>query len=169
MRRIEAIGGEAELIESVMKKITIQLETHIAPTGEKVIVIQRKTGVIYTAQVGGLACLQNSVEGYAINVGSGFFTRIDTCNHKGGCWTMHKEPEAKKQLAEIVDGILRADTLGHDWYYKFNLSFDFDRIEDFEEAWIPVLVNGKLNWFDDKDQTYFNNTPAILFTSDNCD
>lgn len=149
--------------------ITIQLENHIAPCGEKVLIVPHPTKVAYSAQVGGLACLQKQIEGYAINLGSGFFTRIDTCNHKGGCWTMHKKPDQRLMLAEEVNRIITADTKSPDWDFKFTLSFDFGGIDEFEEAWIPVLISGKLNWFDDSGQVYYDNQPAILFTSDNCD
>jgi hypothetical protein len=147
--------------------VTIQLGNDIVPGGEKALLVYYPSNIFYTAQVGGLACLQNKFEGYALNIGDLYFGKIDTCNHEGGCWTMYKNTEAKMLLAKEVDEILKHESA--EWGRKFRLEFDFNRFDEFEEAWIPVTITGVLNYFDDDDQVYFDGTPGILFTSDNCD
>ena len=148
-------------------EILIHLENDIAPEGENVLLVYHPSKIFYTAQVGGMACLQKKFEGYALNIGKNCFTKIDTCSHPGGCWTMHERPKEKMNLAKLVDDILKEESAI--WGRKFRLQFDFDRFDEFEEAWIPVTITGALNYFDDNDQVYFDGAPGILFTSDNCD
>lgn len=132
----------------------IEIETDRICEGT-ILIISHNTGVLYSAQSGGVGCAHPSLEGYAICLG-GFAENLTGCEY--GCSHLAEMPDAQKQFADIFNGYCNEETKR--WTYQ--ISFDYDRIKELQEAWIPVLLNGKM------DDVIFNNTKAII-SNGNCD
>ncbi|MEU6719522.1 DUF6210 family protein [Nonomuraea sp. NPDC046802] len=116
------------------------------------VIVRAGTGVVYHQQYGGTACLQGKVEGYYIPVGAWdpvtsrnalrelrhiFERELGGTGLPGG---PRKEPELLERLRSSVGTVVfwasgrSADAITESSY----LRIDNDRIEELDEAWIPV-------------------------------
>lgn len=125
----------------------------INPEGT-ILIVSHPTGVFYESQSGGMSCTHPELEGYVINLG-GFAEDLTGCEY--GCQYLPDMPEKQKQFAEDFN---RLCEVTKDWTYQ--ISFDYDRISELQEGWIPVKLNGKM------DEIIFNDTKAII-ANGNCD
>lgn len=123
------------------------------------LIISYPTGVFYTGQTGGLACNHPEFEGILLSISDRYFSDIDTCNHPGGCASGYFNPDDRMNLAKIVN--VQLQHIPGDIKYRF----DFDRIDIFEEACIPVILNGSIGYRGEE----LDSAKGILFTNDNCD
>lgn len=120
-----------------------------------VLIVAYQTGVLYSSQSGGPSCSHPTFEGYAIGLGD-FAEELTGCEY--GCQYLNRIPDKQKEFAAIFDAYCSSETKG--WTYQ--ISFDYDRISELQEGWIPVLLNGKM------DDISFSNTKAII-ANGNCD
>jgi hypothetical protein len=102
------------------------------------LIIAHPTGVIYQAQAGGMLCSHPECEGFVICLGAGL-SHFDDCGY--GCDNIGFEASLRDKLATDLDPLLQRYSLG--WTYQ--ISFDFDRIDELQEGWWPVLVKGKMD------------------------
>lgn len=122
-----------------MNKIVIEID-RIVDTDNSALIMCHPTGVFYTAQCGGIACLRPEVEGYALNTIGGFAMDFDDCSF--GCSYIYKDnPDAQMALGKAFDEYAKEETKG----WTFRIRFDFDRVEETLEGWIPVKVFGKID------------------------
>ena len=119
------------------------------------LIILEKTGVYYTAQCGGVTCTHPEAEGYVINLGA-FADDFDDCSY--GCCYIPENPHRRMDLANDFNEYCEKGT--RNWIYQ--ISFDFERIEETQEGWLPVVLNGEL------DGMKLNNVKGIIH-SGNCD
>lgn len=124
-------------------------------TEKTILIISHPTGVFYSAQCGGLRCSHPKYEGFAIGLGS-FAVSLTGCEY--GCQYLPQMPDKQKEFADVFDNYCKEHT--QHWVYK--ISFDYDRINELQEGWIPVLLNGKM------DEVLFFNTKGII-ANGNCD
>lgn len=68
---------------------------------------------------------------------------------------------ARKRLADDFDEYAREKTKS----WNFEIRFDYDRIREVQEGWIPVVLNGKLDSFEDYT---FDNAKGVIHNG-NCD
>ncbi|MCL2090676.1 MAG: DUF6210 family protein [Micrococcales bacterium] len=108
------------------------------------VVLHAQTGVIYQQQYGGSACLQGQVEGYLVPVHGphglaglrslfeGHFRGVGTCNYR---W----QDEELDALRESVQRICFWACDGQN-EVPHALRPDEQRLDDADEAWIPVTT-----------------------------
>jgi hypothetical protein len=129
------------------------------------LIISYKTGIYYKAQVGGLRCEQLKFEGILLPFGE-FAQDFNDCDY--GCCYL-SEPEYKEQRQELAQDF---DLLCINYFkgHMINLRFDFDRIDEVKEGWIPVLVSGEhCDITDDNNRIIeFENVKGIIHAG-NCD
>lgn len=116
----------------------ITLGVHVAVPDQTALIIRYDTGVKYKAQCGGLACAHPTLEGFVIGLGE-FMSDFDDCNY--GCCHIPELPVRRLELAKALDERLKEYT--KKWRYQ--ISFDFDRIEETMEGWWPVIVEGTID------------------------
>lgn len=120
------------------------------------LIVLAPTRVRYTAQVGGMNCDHPEAEGFLLSLGSAY-NEVDACDY--GCEYFQQDKEKVRQFAKDFD----ASTEKYNIRYK--ISFDYERINEAKEGWIPVIINGV---FDEQPRLSFNNQKAIIYTG-NCD
>lgn len=142
-----------------MKKITVEID-YVIPIEDTALIILAPTGVSYTAQCDGIACSHPEAEGFVLNVRK-FASDFDTCQY--GCSYLSRQDggEMRRKLAEDFDKYAKEETA--DWRYK--IRFDWSRIDETMEGWIPVLLTGKLHPFLDFE---FKDAPGFIHNG-NCD
>lgn len=139
-----------------MDKIIIDIDQVVSDDSSGLIILH-KTGIFYTGQCGGISCTHPYTEGYLIDMGS-LGDDIDECSF--GCAYLESMPEKQKELGEVYDKMLQE-------YCKplvIDLRFDFDRVTETQEGWIPLLLSGS-PWGINQS---FDNQQCILHTG-NCD
>jgi hypothetical protein len=118
----------------------IDLYTYI--TDGCALVIQMPTGVKYEAQCGGLACTHPQVEGVYFPV---WDVAPDLGDCEEGCSNLtkvpqpHDKPELRKAFADKIQKQL--EDLDK---YSFKLRFDYERIDELQEGWWPLVITGTL-------------------------
>jgi len=124
------------------------------------LIILRSSGIFYTAQCGGIGCTHPSAEGFAIAVGE-FAQDFDDCSF--GCHYISDADngEARQLLGEAFDKYCLEKCDGWRW----NIRFDFDRVAEVQEGWLPVIVNGVIDEFYD---FAFQNAKGFIHNG-NCD
>jgi len=142
-----------------MKKKIVSLE-RVVGWDDTALVLLKKTGVWYTAQCGGVSCTHPHAEGYAISIRD-FAQDFDDCSY--GCqYIGHKDnSEARMKLGKDFDTYCREKTKS----WKWSIRFDFERVEETQEGWLPVIVNGMVDDFDD---FIFENERGFIHNG-NCD
>lgn len=116
--------------------VTIGLNL-VIPEGTALI-INYPSGVLYEAQCGGMMCLHNKYEGFAIQLGY-LFDDFDDCSY--GCDHIQDIKNQRDRLADDLNTMLITNTKK----WKFNIRFDFDRITELQEGWWPVLISGVID------------------------
>ncbi len=105
------------------------------------IVIEAPTGVLYTNQCGGTACVHPKIEGYLMLIDF-FDTEHGAGAELEGYWfyDKHLRPDA-----DLLDGLDRQIRLTCICYQNAGIRLDRQRAEDpdveWGEAWIPVTCN----------------------------
>ena len=102
------------------------------------LVVLAPTGVNYTAQCGGMACMHPEVEGYLLSLGS-FMQDFDTCEY--GCLYIDRKIESQKKLRDAVNEYCEVNKP-----YGDLIQFDDSRMSEAMEGWIPVVLNGSLRF-----------------------
>lgn len=102
------------------------------------LLIQYPTRIEYEVQAGGLGCTHPTCEGFCINIGS-LGQDFDDCSY--GCYWIDQDEENQKKLAKDLEKYLEEKT--KDWRYQ--ILFDYDRLDELQEGWWPVVVIGKIN------------------------
>ena len=119
------------------------------------LIILAQTGIFYECQCGGRSCHHNQAEGYVLNLYS-FANGLTGCNYS--CSYLQYLPDELNKFANDFNQFCIKIT--DRWTYR--IRFDFDRINETMEAWIPVVLNGEL------DGNVFENTKAFIHNG-NCD
>lgn len=142
-----------------MKMIKIEID-YVVPVDDTALIVLAPTGISYTAQCDGLACSHPEAEGFVLNVGE-FASDFDTCKY--GCADLSRPDgeEMRQKLAEDFDKYAKEETA----YWRYKIRFDWSRIDQTMEGWIPVLLNGKLDAFLDFE---FKDAPGFIHNG-NCD
>lgn len=113
------------------------------------LVVERPTGVVYSNQSGGLACIWRSLEGYLAILGSGsvpesymdFFKRFDGRPPSSGTdWSRDDIAELSTLISRTARH-LTTDASGYSEVETIAI-LDPGRIDELTEGWIPVLVDG---------------------------
>lgn len=107
------------------------------------------TGIKYTNQVGGRACLHPEVEGYVIDIIDDDITDFPDCCY--GCWRMHSENDDEKgstskqkrmnlltDLNKLLANSFKCSKSFFDTSVIHSLQMDEDRFDELMEAWWPV-------------------------------
>lgn len=123
---------------------------------DMILIIRYATRIFYSSQCGGISCLHPEYEGF-IKI----LTLDDFDDCKYGCCAIHSNIDLQTKLAKDLDNFLIDQTKN----LTFKLSFDYDRLNDLKEGWWPVILNGRLDMFDDY---VFRYHQAILCNG-NCD
>lgn len=107
------------------------------------LIVKHNTGIFYTAQVDGMGCRHPECEGFLLEIGNFDF---DDCKY--GCHYISTDESLRLKLANDLDVFLKSKTE----HWMFNLSFDFDNINQLMEGWWPVVLTGdyqdnkNVNW-----------------------
>lgn len=102
------------------------------------LIVLKNTGVTYTAQCGGLACMHPKAEGYVISLGT-FMQDFDTCEY--GCCYIDQDEGHQNELMEAVNAYCNNELPIHRM-----IRFDESRKSEALEGWIPVILNGHLRY-----------------------
>lgn len=121
------------------------------------LIILRETGIFYTAQCGGVSCTHPTAEGFVVSLGN-FAQDFNDCAF--GCQYISRDPVAQLKLAKAFDEYCIKEMQG----MRFEIRFDFERINELQEGWIPVIINGFLSDCD----VEFSNAKGIIHNG-NCD
>ena len=116
-------------------KIIIDIE-EVMPEEQTVLLLIHPTGLHYTAQVGGIGCSHPEIEGFVLPAYN-LCAKLDTCSY--GCCYISEDKDAQKNLAKDFDALAQE-------YCKdltFKVRFDYERIEHTEEAFIPIIFEGR--------------------------
>lgn len=121
------------------------------------VILSAPSGVRYSNQVGGMACLHPTYEGVFVPLPH--VELPHDCVDGHGCWGM----SVSEEFADKCDTVFRR--------HKLPLTVDRKRLSESTECWIPVVVVAMkrkgVNWDGEWDQ--FVGTEGIYTTSDNCD
>lgn len=110
-------------------------------------VISAPTGIIFTAQVGGIACRHPKCEGFMIPIRirwddeNDFLKALkdfDDC--KWGCSGPLKDENKNNEYAQAVDEFLIKHLNGKN-IARIDCKFDYERIGELMEGWWPVIIN----------------------------
>jgi hypothetical protein len=134
--------------------MTIDIETAVGWDNNGAIILSN-TGIKYTAQVDGVRCDHPEVEGFTICLGS-CFDDFNSC--KFGCQYISSEEALQRSLALGFDKYCNREFKG----LKFSFKFDYSRLDQSKEGWIPAILNGFI------DDTEFKNAKCIVYNG-NCD
>ena len=135
-----------------------------------VVIICAPTGVMCTAQVGGMVCRHPEIEGYPIYLrwqGMGEFKDFDDCSW--GCWGGSEDTEHMTKYAAAIDSFLK-EFINDETSIRPNLlfNFDYERIGELMEGWWPVLVQFKQR-FTFSDTKYYDAKFKGYLSFGNCD
>jgi hypothetical protein len=122
------------------------------------LIVSWPTGILYSAQCGGVACRHPEYEGFVIKFE--LPDSFDDCSF-GCCEIKESNPEIQERLSKALDSFLLEQTKS----YNFKLRFDYSRVSELMEGWWPVLITGKIDFVDD---FVLKDHKAILCTG-NCD
>lgn len=132
---------------------------HVVNDNTALIVLEN-TGVYYTAQCGGIGCSHPRAEGFVLQIGE-FAQDFDDCSYGCSYLNLPSYKGQREKLANDFDLYCQEQT--RSWRWK--IRFDFDRLDEIQEGWLPVIINGVLDEFEG---TKFNNQKAIIHNG-NCD
>lgn len=105
-----------------------------------VLIVSYPTGILYTAQCGGIGCRHPECEGFVLSLGS-FASDFDDCSY--GCHHIEDlDSEDKLKLARDIDNVLISESAK----YRYHIGFDFDRINQLMEGWWPVTIHKLDDW-----------------------
>ena len=104
--------------------------------GKSALIVEAKTGIIYTSQTGGMACHHPECEGYLLTL-EDWANQYNDCPH--GCYgassiTPHNKIVFMNSLNDFFTK--NVPNIG---YNTFKFKIDESRIDELEEAWWPVI------------------------------
>lgn len=102
------------------------------------LLIQYPTRIKYEVQAGGIGCTHPTCEGFCLNIGS-LGQDFDDCSY--GCYWIDDNKEIQKKLANDLEKYLEINTK----YWRYQISFDYDRLDELQEGWWPVIVIGEID------------------------
>jgi hypothetical protein len=120
-----------------------------------ILVVEDKRGVVYDAQVGGMCCNQTEFQGIPFMLW-GFDKYYTFELHITLCCP--DDESDRQMMAECFDALPPCFELG--------MKFDYERINEFQEGCIPVLLSGVYDRFGTKYDC--NGKKGMIFTG-NCD
>lgn len=106
------------------------------------LIILKRTGVHYSAQCGGIGCTHPTVEGFVFAIGE-FAQDFDDCSF--GCHYISGDHDVQMKLGSAFDAYCVEKC--KDW--RWQIRFDFERVAEVQEGWIPVICNGVVDQFYD--------------------
>jgi hypothetical protein len=120
-------------------------------------IICAPTGIICTAQVGGIRCAHPSVEGYSIPliVNTWDYNEeldFDDCEWGCGANQELENKEYKLRYAEEIDKVLSRINEENKYIQCLQFKFDYERVGELMEGWWPVLVQFGFTEFDNLSQ-----------------
>jgi hypothetical protein len=136
-----------------------------------VVIICASTGVMCTAQVGGMVMQHPEIEGYPVYLykrqGMGEFKYFEDCYW--GCWGVSEDMEHMTKYAAAIDSFLK-EFINDETSIRPNLlfKFDYERIGELMEGWWPVLVQFKRR-FTSSDPKYYDAKFKGYLSFGNCD
>ena len=102
------------------------------------LLISYPTKINYEVQAGGLGCTHPTCEGFCLSVGN-LGQDFDDCSY--GCHHIDQDEDLQKKLAKALEQYLEERTKG----WRYQILFDYDRLNELQEGWWPVVVIGKIN------------------------
>jgi hypothetical protein len=102
------------------------------------LIVLHPTGIKYTAQCGGMGCTHPEAEGYVFGLGK-FMQDFDTCEF--GCHYMDRDVKYRNALRDAVNQYCQDNPPFGNW-----IRFDDSRINEAQEGWIPVVLNGSFGF-----------------------
>ncbi|RYD37716.1 MAG: hypothetical protein EOP86_02800 [Verrucomicrobiaceae bacterium] len=109
-----------------------------------ILIVTAETGVTYVHQCGGFACLQNSAEGFLVQVGTSddrerlydwFQSEFEGSCMNSSVWTPDRTAMLESLISHIACGHVNSDGVD----FRHMLQLDRERMQECVEAWIPVL------------------------------
>ena len=114
------------------------------------LIVEHRTGVVYGNQVGGLACVWRSLEGFFVVLGTGQVPQsfIDYFARYGGSPPLTRLDWSPGDLADVASLIARTApfaSTGADGFGESRLPVRLDesRLDDLTEGWIPVAFGDR--------------------------
>ena len=136
-----------------MRKRTIVLDPIGAWPEWLVVVIEAPTGVLYQQQFGGTACRQGEIEGYLVPLSPGETLTTLRSIFEGELKGTGVSSRAFEWPANLYIRLTTAVESTQFWPANDGapeqLSIDQSRVDDLDEAWIPVMTSdgpGVLLW-----------------------
>ncbi len=126
------------------------------------LIILSKTGIFYSDQVGGMACLHPTLEGFYYPL---WFDIDDEIACKKGCMGMQEN--CNKLNRDLISNEINKQLVKETNNTIINLKFDYERINEMEESLYPVVIDFKYKkdfYNSDNNYTY----KGFLITG-NCD
>ena len=101
------------------------------------LIVRHPSGVRYTNQTGGYACLHPEIEGVYVPLADAYSEQVSRlAEHFVTRWGGHCYDGIDAETADFIEQVLRTS-----WVAE-NLQVDRTRLEDSHEAWIYVRVPG---------------------------
>ena len=119
-----------------MEKII--LDVAMVRVGDTALLVKCSTNVFYTGKSDGCACGYPTCEGFFINIGE-YLQDFNDCSY--GCYQISENEDYKKRLAIDLEKYFKTHKIKTD-DTNFDVSFDFERINELAEAWFPVIIKG---------------------------
>lgn len=110
------------------------------------VVVRHPTGVRYHQQYGGTACLQGSVEGYAVHVefparALAELVPLFVDELRGAGVGRRDRAMVVERVRPVVAGLRYTVVAGDEWR-EAGMRLDEERVEELDEAWVPVVTDG---------------------------
>lgn len=109
------------------------------------LILLAPTGIVYTAQCGGVGCTHPEAEGFVIGLRANFEQEINDCTY--GCAHLSDQDEGGRKLREKLARDLHFFLFEASSDWNFKIEFDFERIDLLQEGWWPVVVIGEFDKF----------------------
>lgn len=145
-------SGEPKIVKHIDTEFD-QLQGYDRYTVQGIVIICAPTGIICTAQVGGIQCAHPSVEGYSIPLIVDtweYEEALDFDDCEWGCG-INRELGDKKYMLEYsaaIDKVLSRINEENKYIQCLQFKFDYERIGELMEGWWPVLVQFGFTEFD---------------------
>lgn len=128
----------------------------------RALIVEAQTGIAYSAQVGGVACLHPEVEGFLLLPWwLDRFADLDTCSI-GCCGSRFIEPDG-----DVLEGAWPTWPNGH-FHPAWFIRLDRERLGEGTEAWVPVICYALDGYDPDGEGAALDGRTAWLVL-ENCD
>lgn len=135
-----------------MESKKIKIDVYVVTGNNTPLIINHPTGVFYTAQCGGIGGTHPEAEGFVIGIDN-FLQDFNDCAY--GCSYIGQDSELQTRLANALDEYCKIMCE----YWGFKIRIDFDRLNEIQEGWFPVIVNGRVSdgFFAENAKGYIHN------------